>query len=79
MRHPAWPRKEERQAGDRLGHTGLSESQTWDSDDTPSLQHLLSGALELHSRKEGLNCDSRAKWGKHERGQRDVHGIHEKR
>lgn len=50
-----WPSKGERQGGDRPGHTGLSESLIWDSDDMPSLQHPLSRALELYFREEGLN------------------------
>lgn len=53
-----WPRKRERQGGDRPGHTGLSESLIWDSDDMPSLQHLLSRALELYFREEGLNVET---------------------
>lgn len=40
-----WPDKRERQASDRPGHTGLSESLIWDRDDMPSLQHPLSRAL----------------------------------
>lgn len=48
-----WPRKRERQDGDRPGHTGLSESLIWDSDDMPSLQHPLSRALELYIGEEG--------------------------
>lgn len=51
---PTGPAKRERQAGDRPGHTGLSESLIWDSDDMPSLQHPLSWALELYFREEGL-------------------------
>lgn len=48
------PGKRERQASDRPGHTGLSESLIWDSDDMPSLQHPLSRALKLYFREEGL-------------------------
>lgn len=45
------PSKTERQAGDRPGHTGLSESLIWDSGDMPSLRHPLSRALELYFRE----------------------------
>ncbi|CAB1418674.1 unnamed protein product [Pleuronectes platessa] len=56
MRHRATDRpkqERERQAGDRPGHTGLSESLIWDSDDMPSLQLLLSRALQLYFSEEG--------------------------
>lgn len=60
-----WPRKRERQGGDRPGHTGLSESLIWDSDDMPSLQHPLSRAIELYFRDGGPNletgCNKKAK------------------
>lgn len=57
------PRKRERQDGDRPGHTGLSESLIWDSDDMPSLQHPLSRALELYIGEEGayVNTDCNEK------------------
>lgn len=54
VRHHAanQPSKRERQASDRLGHTGLSESLIWDRDDMPSLQQPLSRALGLYFREE---------------------------
>lgn len=48
LRAANWPRKRERQDGDRSGHTGLSDSLIWDSDDMPSLQRPLSRALERY-------------------------------
>lgn len=50
-----WPRKRERQDGDRSGHTGLSDSLIWDSDDMPSLQHPLSRALERYVGEKRAN------------------------
>lgn len=49
------PRKRERQDGDRSGHTGLSDSLIWDSDDMPSLQHPLSRALERYVGEKRAN------------------------
>lgn len=71
-RHTAkWPSKAERQAGDRPGHTGFSESLIWDRDDIPSLQHLLSGALCL---KGGIifDCNIEVKCERDKGGQREV-------
>lgn len=56
-----WPSKRERQGSDRPGHTGLSESLIWDSDDMPSLQHPLSRALQLYFREKGLNVGTDCK------------------
>lgn len=50
-----WPRKRERQDGDRSGHTGLSDSLIWDSDDMPSLQQPLSRALGRYVGEERAN------------------------
>lgn len=51
-----WPRKRERQDDDSSGHTGLSDSLIWDSDDMPSLQHPLSRAPQRRVGEERANA-----------------------